>query len=60
MERVFVDEDNDRATHFVISRGFLLEEEKVVPTIWVTEIRENTIHLAVSSQLIDALPAFEE
>lgn len=60
VERVFADADSGRVSHFVISRGFLLEEEKVVPTTWVTEIRENAVYLAVGSGLIDTLPAYEE
>ena len=60
VERVFADPDSDRATHFVISRGFLLTEEKVVPTTWVKDIEEEEVRLAVGARLIDALPAYEE
>lgn len=60
VERVLADADSERVTHFVISQGFLLTEEKVVPTTWVKDISEDEVHLAVGSRLIDALPAYEE
>lgn len=59
VERVLTEPASDRATHFVISQGLFLEEEKVVPTTWVRDIHEDEVHLAVSSDLVDSLPAYE-
>jgi uncharacterized protein YrrD len=60
VERVFADPSQDRATHLLVSQGLLLKEKKVVPTSWITEVKENEVHLAVSSDLLDSLPEYQE
>ena len=60
MERVFVASDTNNVTHFVISQGLLLKERKLVPAGWVSSVEEDKVHLSVSSDLLDRLPAYEE
>ena len=60
LERLFVSSDSDRVTHFVISQGLLLRERKLVPAHWVSNVEETKVHLTVSSDLLDRLPAYNE
>jgi len=60
LERLFVSSDNDRVTHFVISQGLLLKERKLVPAHWVDRVEEDKVHLTVSADLLDRLPAYDE
>jgi uncharacterized protein YrrD len=58
VERLLVESDSNRATHFVITRGVFLKERKLVPAQWVRSIEENKVHLIVSSQLLERLPPY--
>ncbi|HET7087727.1 MAG TPA: PRC-barrel domain-containing protein [Anaerolineae bacterium] len=60
IERVLIDPQADRATHFLISKGLLLKETKIVPVQWVTNIGEDEVHLAVRSRLLNELRAHRE
>jgi uncharacterized protein YrrD len=55
VEEVLTDPEADRVTHFVISKGLLLKERKLVPMMWVSDLAENEVHLAISSQVLEAL-----
>ncbi|HKZ83982.1 MAG TPA: hypothetical protein VJ793_10055 [Anaerolineae bacterium] len=46
--------------HFLISKGLLLKETKIVPVQWVTFIGEDEVHLAVRSRLLNELRAHRE
>lgn len=59
VERLFVDPDSNRATHFLISQGLLFKERKLVPAHWVRSVEEDKVHLAVPSRLLERLPAYE-
>lgn len=47
------------ATHFIVSRGLLDREEKLIPSTWVSGIREDEVMLYVNADLIEALPEHE-
>jgi uncharacterized protein YrrD len=59
IERLIVDPDSNRATHFLISQGLLFRERKLVPADWVRSVEEDRVHLAVPSKLLERLPAHE-
>lgn len=59
VERLFVDPDSNRATHFLISQGLLFKERKLVPADWVRSVEEDKVHLAVPSRLLERLPAYQ-
>jgi len=59
VERLFIDPDSSRATHFVITQGFFFKEHKLVPIQWVSSVQEEKIELVVSSELLQRLPAYE-
>ena len=60
VERILVDPDLNRATHLVISQGLLFRDRKLVPAHWVTTAEEDKVHLSVSSEMLDDLPAYKE
>lgn len=59
VERLFVDPDSKRATHFLISQGLLFKDRKLVPADWVRSVEEDRVNLAVPSRLLERLPAYE-
>lgn len=60
VERVFVDTDSNYATHIVISQGLFFKERKLVPTLWLSTVLEDEVHLGVDSDFVDRLPAYED
>ncbi len=58
VERIMTNPDTEQVTHFVISRGLLLKERKLIPVEWVSEFGEEEIHLVVSPRFLDALPDY--
>ena len=59
IEQLFVDLDSNRATHFLISQGVLFKDRKVVPARWVKTIAEDSVHLAVTSTVLENLPSYK-
>jgi uncharacterized protein YrrD len=60
VEQVFANPNSAEATHFVISKGLLLKERKLIPTAWVTGFSEDEVRLAVSGNLMQRLRPYEE
>lgn len=60
IERLFIEPDSNKTTHFLISQGLLFKDHKLVPIDWVTSIEEDKVHLAVPSRLLERLPAYQE
>jgi sporulation protein YlmC with PRC-barrel domain len=60
VERLFLDEDSNKVTHFVISQGLLFKDRKLVPAHWVKSVEEDEVHLVVSSELLERLPSYQE
>ncbi len=58
VERIMTNPDTEQVTHFVISRGLLLKERKLIPVEWVSEFGEEEIHLVVGPRFLDALPDY--
>ena len=59
VERVFVDSESHKATHFLVSQGLLLKEQKMIPAHWVKSVEEDKVHLSVSARLLERLPAYQ-
>lgn len=55
VERVLTDAKKNRATHFLISKGILLKEKKMVPISWVDKVTEDQVHLMVRSRILNDL-----
>ena len=60
VERLLVEPNSNKATHFVISQGVFFKDRKLVPTHWVRSVDEDKIHLSVNSELLERLPSYEE
>jgi len=60
VERLLVDPDSNRATHFVISQGLLFKDRKLIPASWIRSADEDKVHLIVSSDLLERLPAYKD
>lgn len=59
VEQVIMDSASNTVTHFVISKGFLLKEHKVVPADWVRGVEDDQVRLSVESPLFDRLPDYD-
>ena len=59
VERLFVDAESNKATHFVISQGVFFKDRKLVPAHWVRTVGEDKVHLAVTAGLLELLPSYE-
>lgn len=58
VEEVIADPEDNRLSHFVIGKGFLLKEHKLVPAHWVDTVNEDKIYLSVDANLFDRLPDY--
>ena len=59
VEQVMADSESNKVTHFVVGKGFLLKEHKLVPAFWVTKVDEDKIHLSVEASVFDRLPDYQ-
>ena len=60
IERLFVEPDTNRVTHFAISQGVLFKDRKLVPVHWVRSVEEDKVTLIVSSKVLEDLPSHED
>jgi uncharacterized protein YrrD len=58
VDRVLLDPDSGRVTHFVVRKGQLLPKHTIIPVEWAAEITPETIRLAVDREQLDALPEY--
>lgn len=59
VEQVVADSESKTVTHFVIGKGFLLKEHKLVPASWVANVDEDKIYLSVKAPLFERLPDYQ-
>lgn len=59
VEQVITNSETNNVTHFVVGKGFLLKEHKLVPAHWVTTVEEDKIYLSVEARLFDRLPDYQ-
>ena len=60
VERLFLEPDSNKVSHFLVSQGLLFKDRKLVPAHWVSAIEEDQVHLAVPSRLLERLPSYQE
>jgi uncharacterized protein YrrD len=58
VDRVLLDPDSGRVTHFVVREGQFLPKHTIVPVDWAAEITPETIRLAVGREQLGALPEY--
>lgn len=59
VERVMTDLGTDRMTFFVIEKGLLNKEHKLIPSQWISQVNDEEVRLAVNASLIEQLKAYE-
>jgi uncharacterized protein YrrD len=59
VEQVITDPESDHVTHFVIGKGFLLKEHKLIPAFWVSKVDDGKIHLSVQARVFERLPDYQ-
>ncbi len=60
IERVITHPDTGQVTHFVIAKGLLLKERKLIPIRWVKMLGEDEVDLFVGTRQIKDLPPLLE
>jgi uncharacterized protein YrrD len=60
VEQILTHPETDQVTHFIISKGLLLKERKLIPTNWISVFGDDEIRLAVGSRIVEQLPVYEK
>jgi uncharacterized protein YrrD len=60
VERLLIEPESNKATHFLISQGMLFRDHKLVPAHWVRSVEEDKVYLVVSARLLERLPSYQE
>jgi uncharacterized protein YrrD len=58
VEQVIANSEGNTVTHFVIGKGFLLKEHKLVPAFWVSNMDGDKLRLSVDARVFDRLPDY--
>jgi uncharacterized protein YrrD len=56
VERVYVDNEEQRVTHFLISKGLISKSRKLIPTMWVESVSDDVVQLSVGDRFVEKLP----
>jgi uncharacterized protein YrrD len=59
VEQVIANSETHTVTHFVVGKGLLLKEHKLVPAHWVTSVDDNKVYLSVEARVFDRLPDYQ-
>ncbi len=59
VEQVLTSAKTDRVTHFMIAKGLLLKEKKMIPVGWIDTLEEDEVRLAVVLRTVQELPTLE-
>ena len=59
VERVFVEDESECATHIVVSNGWLSKERKLIPTSWISKVAQDKVQLSIGKTFFDRLYSFD-
>jgi len=59
IEGILTEPQENRASHFIVSKGLLLKERKLVPAEWARTVLQDEVYLSESSDLVDDLPEYK-
>jgi uncharacterized protein YrrD len=59
VEQMLTSQRGNHIAYFLISRGLVAKEKRLIPVRWVADFGENELHLAVSGKTIERLPLYE-
>jgi len=60
VDEVLTDAKTNRVSHFVIAKGLILKERKLIPAHWAESILVDRILLTVPSNVVENLPEYRE
>lgn len=60
VEQFFTNPENGQMTHFLISRGLLLKERKLIPADWTEVVSDGEVLLGVNARFVEQLPDYKE
>jgi uncharacterized protein YrrD len=49
----------DQVTHFLVVKGLLVKEHRLIPVRWVDRLADDEVNLAVNSSTVERLPVIE-
>jgi len=56
VERVFTDQDEQRVTHLLISKGLISKSWKLIPSMWINTVSERQVRLSIDALFVEHLP----
>jgi uncharacterized protein YrrD len=59
VERVYTNDEMNRATHLLVAAGWLFKEKKVIPVAWIRSVSEDDIHLGIATRVLETLPEIQ-
>lgn len=59
VEQVLTGMQKDLITHFLVAKGLLTQEKRLIPVSWVASYNEDEVHLAVRADVVQRLPLSE-
>jgi uncharacterized protein YrrD len=59
VEAILTEPKGNRATHLVLSQGLIFKEKKLVPTVWISEVKADEVHLEMGSRLLNELREYQ-
>jgi len=58
VERVYAEEEEQRVTHLLISKGLVSKTRKLIPSMWVESVSEDSVRLSISKNFVEGLPEY--
>ena len=59
IEQILTEQGTDRMTFFVVEKGMLNKEHKLIPSSWIRQVTDEEVHLAVNASQVEQLRAYE-
>ncbi len=59
VEQVLTSPPGDHVTHFLISKGLLVKERRLIPVGWADRLAADEVHLTIQSSTVEKLPVVE-
>jgi uncharacterized protein YrrD len=56
---ILTDPQTKHMTHFVLAKGLVVREKKLIPVDWIESLAEDQVRLAVNLSQVNDLPAYE-
>ena len=60
IDRLMVEQETGKVTHFLISAGLLFKDRKLIPANWIKSASEDEVRLTVSSGVLNRVPSYQE